>query len=363
MEKNFKFLQRTAYFLMVLIMSYVILTHMKHILYPIALSLLFSYLLFPLVRLFENKLKMPSILAIILAILIGILVLSGIANIFIIQARVFIKDFPFLKEQAIKNVISIQTFIENKFHISIQKQEIWVQKQLGLIFDTSGQLLKKLAKGATLTLETIFFIPIFTFFMLYFRNRAKTFILKLAKARHSKLTEDLLQQISKVTIKYMFGVTTVVFILAILHSLALTLIGVKYAIIIGIMAAMLSFVPYFGTLVSGIIPLTFSLIISPNPYEPLIIIIYFVVITFIDHNILTPTITGGNVNLNPLVTIIGLIVAANIWGIPGMIIIVPTLAIIKIICDNVEGLKPYGYILGISQHGIDLKKLKKIFKK
>lgn len=363
MEKNFRILQRFAYVLMIIIMSYIILTKLKHILYPIALALLFSYLLYPLVSLFENKLRFPRTLAILLSILIGIAVFTGVANLFIIQVGVFIKDFPTFKDQAVENLLELQTLVETKFHFSVEEQEIWLQNQLDLIFDTSGAFLKKMAKGATLTLETILFIPIFSFFMLFFRDRGKTFILKLAKVRNSKLTEDLLQQISKVTIKYMVGVITVVAILSITHSIALSIIGVKYAIVLGLMAAVLSFIPYFGTMVSTIIPLSFSLILSSHPYEPLFVVIYFVVITFIDHNILTPTITGGNVNLNPLVTIISLVIAAEVWGITGMIIVVPTIAIIKIICDNVEGLEPYGYILGITKHGVDFKKIKKTLKK
>lgn len=363
MEKNFKILQRFTYSLMVLIMSYVILTKLKHILYPIALALLLSYLLYPMVSLFENKLKFPRTLSIILSILVGVLLIGGIANLFVLQVGVFIKDFPLFKDQATENLIKLQTIVENKFHFSVEEQEIWLQNQLNLIFDTSGAFLKKMAKGATVTLETIIFIPIFAFFMLFYRDRGKTFVLKMAKARNSKLTEDLLQQISKVTIKYMVGLVSVVTILAISHSIALSIIGVKYAIVLGIMAATISFIPYFGTLISGIIPLSFSLILSTNPYEPVFVLIYFMVITFIDHNILTPTITGGNVNLNPLVTIIGLVIAAEIWGITGMIIVVPTIAIIKIICDNIEGLEPYGYILGIKQHGLDFKKIKKSLKK
>ena len=113
------------------------------------------------------------------------------------------------------------------------------------------------------------------------------------------------------------------------------------------------------------VPLTFSLILTNNPYEPMWIVIYYIIIIAIENNILTPTITGGSVHLNPLVTILGLILAATIWGIPGMILIIPTLGVIKIICDNIEGLEPYGYILGIdkkTKKNFIFSKLKKLKK-
>ena len=362
MENNSYSIQKIAYGLIVLVIGFFILTEMKQILYPIALAMLFSYLLLPLVNFLEKKIKFPRVLAIVLYLLIGVVIFSGIINLLALQIRVFIKDFADFKIQAIQNLQNLQNFIDIKFNFSAEQQELWLQEQVTLILDKSGDILKTLAKGATGTIEALIFIPIFTFFMLFFRDRGESFILQLAKKNKKDLTKNLLQQISKVIVKYMGGVITVVIILAISHSIVLSIIGVKYAIALALVAAILSFIPYFGTIVSTIIPLSFSLILSTNPYEPFFVIIYFLIITFIDHNILTPTITGGNVNLNPLVTILGLILAAEIWGIPGMIVIMPTLAVLKIICDNIDSLKPYGYILGIEQHGFDFSKLKKRIK-
>lgn len=181
----------------------------------------------------------------------------------------------------------------------------------------------------------------------------------LVKSRNGKLTEKLLQQISKVTIKYVSGVITVVAILAISHSIALSIIGVKYAIILALLAASLSIIPYFGTMVSLLVPLLFAAITQDNPYVLLFIVLYFWAIIIIDHNILTPTIVGGNVSLNPFITILGIIIAGTIWQIAGMIVIVPTLAVVKIICDNVEKLKPWGYLLGSDPYKLPFNELKK----
>jgi predicted PurR-regulated permease PerM len=185
----------------------------------------------------------------------------------------------------------------------------------------------------------------------------------LAEKQHSKLTDSLIRQISSVTTRYVVGVLIDVMILATLHSIFLSLIGMKYAVALGVMTASLSFIPYFGTLVSGVIPFTFSILISPNPYTPLFIIAYFWLITFVDHNILIPTIIGGNVHLNPLITILSIIAAGVVWGIPGMIIIIPTIGVIKIICDNIENLEPYGYVLGIDTNQKNLRKISEIIAK
>ncbi len=363
MGKNLVFVQKLFYFVVIIVFSYIILKEAKQFLYPVAIALLLSYLLYPVISILEYKLKFPRTLAILITLITAIVISYFILNILYHQIKFFIKDFPVFKEQALINLKRIQLSITSKINISNESQNIWIREKFSNILDFSDKILEEILKRATGTIEALLLIPIFTFFMLFYRDRGKEFVLKIAEEKNSKLTNELLEQISKVTVKYMAGVITVVIILAFCHSVFLGIIGLKYAIFIGIFAASLSFIPYFGTLVSGLIPITFSILMSSNPYEPVIILIYFIIITFIDHNILTPSITGANVNLNPLVTILGLILAAEIWGVPGMIIIVPTLGIFKIICDNVEGLQPYGYILGTKHRSIDLIFFLKKFRK
>ncbi len=358
-------LERVTYILLFTILLIYALREAKHFLYPIALAVLFSYLLYPLVNFFEKPLRIPRAIAILLAISISFIVLYFAASFYGAQIKNMISDFPTIKKQAVANLKSFQYLIENKLHISVEEQERWLQQQITKGLESAGDILKVVSAKAIGTIEALLLIPIFIFFMLFYRERWRNFILMIADrpGSNSKLTDDLLNQISKVTTRYIVGVIIDVTILAISHTTFLTLIGLKYSIAIGVMTAMFSFIPYFGTLISGIVPLTFSLILSSNPYMPLFILLYFWFITFVDHNILLPTIVGGNVHLNPLITILSVIAAAIVWGIPGMIIIIPTIGVIKIVCDNVEGLEPYGYVLGVDTHPKALKKLKNIFAK
>ncbi len=354
-------LERITYILLFTILFIYALIQAKHFLYPIALAALFSYLLFPLVYALEVKLKMPRTLAILVSIFLSFVVLYFVASFFSAQISNMISDFPTIKKQAVANLKSFQYLIENKIHISVEEQERYAQQQITKALESAGAVLKVVSVKALGTIEAILLIPIFMFFMLFYRERWRNFILMLADKSNSKLTDDLMNQISTVTTRYIVGIIIDVTILAISHSIFLTVIGLKYSLAIAIMTAIWSFIPYFGTLVSGLIPLTFSLILSSNPYVPLFILLYFWLITMIDHNILLPTIVGGNVHLNPLITILGVIAAAIIWGIAGMIIIIPTIGVVKIVCENVPGLEPYGYLLGVNTHPKAFAKLKDIF--
>ncbi|MCF6364722.1 MAG: AI-2E family transporter [Bacteroidales bacterium] len=331
----------------------------KHILYPLALSALFSYLLYPIASFLENKARFPRFLAVLISVLIFLAVITGAINLLINQIQKFAQDDT-IKEQAIENFLAIQSFIEGKYQVATDDQNTWILESIRNFFETGGQVKSIIMKAAG-TIEAMLFIPIFTFFMLFFRDRAERFAHKLAQKRHSELAEKLIKQISKVTIKYVTGVTTVVIILAIVHSTALSIIGIKYAVVLGIITACFSFIPYFGTIVSGILPLLFTLVAQDNPYLALAVAIYYSIISLIDHNILTPSIVGGKVHLNPFITILSIIIGATIWGIPGMIIVVPFMAVLKIVCDNVESLKPFGYILGVDKHGLSIKKITSFF--
>ncbi len=348
MDNYLKKISKITLTLLFFIILIFILIVGKNFLYPLAIALLLSYLFFPLASFFEKKLKLPRIIAVLLTLFLGLALIFVIGEFIVIQIKSFIRDFSAIKAQAVENLNLLQINIEKYFNFPIKAQEQWFKLQMTNFLDSSNKFFSNILKTMTGTIGRLVFIPIFSFFMLLYRDRGKIFILKISK-KESKFTEQLLDQISKITIKYVTGVLTVVAILAVSHSIALSIIGVKYAIFLGIFAASISIIPYFGTLASTLIPLSFSLILNNNPYEPLWIIIYFLIINSIENNILTPTITGGNVNLNPFITILGLILGAMIWGIPGMIIIIPTLGVIKIICDNTKGLEAYGYILGLER--------------
>jgi predicted PurR-regulated permease PerM len=360
MEKQAPLIQKLTLYLLFFILLVYILVEAKHILYPIAFGILIAYVLFPASRILEEKLKFPRALAILLCLIVSIGIIYGIVNIIVSQFSYLIKDFPVLKKQALVNFVSIQSFIEHRFGITNEAQDIWIKEQISKIFEGGDEFGKVVFSKATGTLGSFILMPIFAFFMLFYRDRARNFIMQIVAQKRGKLTENLLKQISKVTIKYVTGIMIVVVILSISHSIALSLMGLKFAIIIGIVSGLFSFIPYFGTIASSVIPILFALMSHENPLVAVWILCYYIGIMFIDHNILTPTIVGGNVHLNPFITILSIIIGGMIWGIPGMVVIVPTIAIIKIICDNVDGLAPWGYILGGVKNKVPLEKLRKL---
>jgi predicted PurR-regulated permease PerM len=138
----------------------------------------------------------------------------------------------------------------------------------------------------------------------------------------------------------------------------------KFAIALGIVSAFFNFIPYFGTLLGGLVPFLFALLVENNPGLAFRVVILFIIIQFIENNILTPNIVGGNVKVNPFFIITGLVAASIIWGIPGMLLIVPFLAIVRIVFSHIDSMRPYAFLLGeegTAKHSITMNKIKKLW--
>ncbi|MDX5443756.1 MAG: AI-2E family transporter [Hymenobacteraceae bacterium] len=332
-------------------------------LYPILISMLIAYLLYPLTLRME-RLGIPRILAILINVLLSIAIFIGAIYLIYIQLSMFLNDLPTLVDQANENIIAFENYLERKMEMKLGDEENWLQGKFSDFFAVGGEFLTTVFTATTSSVVKFGIMPIYIFLMLYYRNKFKRFLYKLIPAEKHEQVEHIIKEISFVTKRYMTGVVTVVLILCVLNSVGLLIVGLRYAILFGVLSALMNFIPYFGTLIGGAIPLTFSLLTDGSPKTAISIIILFLIIQFTENNILTPNITGGQVRINPMFTILSIVLGGMIWGLPGMIISVPFLGMFKIVCDHVKALQPYAYLLGTEgteQHALTLKKIKDFF--
>jgi len=135
-------------------------------------------------------------------------------------------------------------------------------------------------------------------------------------------------------------------IIAILNSTALLILGVHYAILLGVLGAILNVLPYIGGIIAIALPVLIATITTNGFTTQLGIIIAYTIIQFIDNNILVPRIVSSQVKINALVSVIIVLLGGAVWGISGMFLSIPFIAVLKIIFDRVDGLKPWGKLLG-----------------
>lgn len=323
----------------------------KDFLLPLFFSFFLSYLLYPVAWKIE-KAGIPRAFSILIVLLIAVIFIGTIillVSVKISHTTINISDF---KDQADLKINSLMNFIEVKIGLQASTIEFGLNQIIDKLFLALESEAGNIFTTTTTTIFQIVILPVYTFFVLFYRTKTAHFIFRLAGRKNKPKTLQVLRDISKVTTKYLSGVLIVVSILAILNSAGLYIIGIEYALIFGILSALLNLIPYFGTLLGGLIPIIYVLITSPSPFQTIFqIIILFIIVQFLENNILTPNIVGGNIKINPLAIILSLLLANMIWGIAGMLIVVPCLAIAKIIMRNIESLQPYAFLL--SDRGVE----------
>lgn len=318
----------------------------KSFLSTLILGMIFSYMVFPLVKFLEKKASFPPILANLVSIILLLGVLSLAMFILYRNILLITEDMPALLEKAHYNIDQLGVFIEKHFGYTVESQNLLFHDTINNIFNVSGNFSKSVFKGTTHTVFTLGLMPVFMFYMLYYRNKFYKFIIMAVPAEKEDDARSIIKRISLITPRYVGGVFTVVLVLCVLNSFGLWIVGVKYAILFGIISALFNLIPYFGTWIGASIPFTFALLTGDSPQLALGVIILFVIIQFTENNILTPNITGSYVNLNPLFTILLIIIGGSVWGIIGMFVVVPVAAMMKIIFDYSRSLKPYAYLIG-----------------
>lgn len=335
-----------TFFLLFLILFFYGIIVARGFLSSLLLGIVLSYLVLPLVTFLQKKAHFPRILANIVSIIFLFGIITLIIVIMYRNIGRITSDMPALLAQAHHNIEQLGEGIQSTFGIAIEYQNSMVHKFITNLSDVSGNFSKSIFKGTTSTLFTLGLIPVFMFYMLYYKDKFNTFILMVVPSNKEEIARSIIKKISFVTPRYVGGVFTVVLILCVLNSFGLWIVGVKYAILFGIISAMFNLIPYFGTWIGASIPFTFALLTGDSPHLAVGVIILFVIIQFTENNILTPNITGSYVNLNPFVTILLIILGGTVWGIIGMFLVIPVAATFKIVCDHSKSLKPIGYLIG-----------------
>jgi predicted PurR-regulated permease PerM len=337
--------QKFSFFLLSIILVFYVLIAAKMFLYPLALGVLFAYLLYPLANFLEKK-GFPRILAILISIVLLLTVITFTALFVYRRLGVFVGDFPTFRIKAISRIDELEKTISSLFGIADLRLTDFLRSRVSSMFDAGSTVFNKAFSATTGTLFRLGILPVFIFMFLYYRTKFAWFIMKIVPREKQLLTLNVLREASKVASRYMGGIFTVVFVLCIINSFGLYLAGIRYAITLGVIAAIFNFLPYFGTIIGYSIPFAFALLTGDSAQPAFRVLLVFLIVQFTENNILTPNIVGNYVKINPFMIILGVIAGGMVWGLPGMFVVIPFLAIIRIISEHIPALHPYVYLLG-----------------
>ncbi|GAA4335159.1 AI-2E family transporter [Mucilaginibacter gynuensis] len=342
---NAPFYERLALVLIGLIaLSYLVILG-KELLDPLLFGFLFAVLLLPVCNFFERKCKLPRSAASFLSIIVFVGVIGGILYLVGSQISSLANDWPMLKTQVTQSLTSIQDWIELTFHINANKQLNYVHETTQKIMESGTAVLGTTFGAVSSLLLFYIFILIFTFFILFYRTLLFRFIMWVFDKEYSKTVFDIVENIQSILRQYILGLLLEMIVVAFIACTAFWLIGIKYAVLLGIIVGLFNIIPYIGIFTALLLSCIITFATGTIPHT-VTVGIAVVVIHAVDANFLLPVIVGSKVRLNALITFIGIIVGEMIWGLSGMFLSIPMIAIMKIIFDRVETLKPWGYILG-----------------
>lgn len=339
--KQYPFYLKSTVILFGLVLLTYILINLRGILVPFAFAVIIAILLNPLVNRLRKK-GVKHVLAIVIAMLVALTILSTVLYFLSSQIAGFGENVPLLKQKFTLLLGQLQHYVETTFGLSFQKQVQLVNDAL----NSSKALLGQTVGSAIGTLTVVFILPVYIFMLLFYKSLILNFLYEVYAEENSQQVADILNQTKTAIQSYMVGILIEAFIVATLNSIALLILGVPYAILLAVIGALLNMLPYIGGIIAIALPVLMATVTKEGFSTQLGIIIAYVIIQFIDNNFLVPRIVSSKVQINALFSIIVVLLGGALWGVAGMFLSIPAVAILKIIFDRVDGLKPWGKLLG-----------------
>jgi len=342
MIKKYPFYIRSTVILFGLVLCTYALFNLRDILVPISFALMLAVLLNPLTALLQ-KWKVPRVAAITIAVVTAMLLIAAVGYFLFVEMSSFSTQVPIFKKKSMELLAKTQHEISSHFGIDVQKQDKYI--------DEAGNGLKPLlatAMGTAVgTLSMVFLLPVYAFLFLFYKTLIIDFLYDVFAEENAKELRLVLTQTKGAIQNYMFGLIIEALIVGSLNTVALLLLGVKYAVLLGFLGALLNVLPYIGGIVAVLLPVLIATVTKDGFQTQLGIVIAYVIIQFIDNHFLIPYIVSSKVKINALISIIVVLLGGAIWGLSGMFLSIPFIGVLKIIFDRVPGLKPWGRLIGV----------------
>lgn len=332
----------------------------KELIVPLLFSFLFAILLLPAANFFQNKWKLPRSLASIIAVLLFLISVSLVVYLIGAQITDLSKEWPLLKTQFADLLHNSQKWMASTFHINLEKQAAYINNATNNVIKSSADIAGKMVLSLSSIILFLVFILIYTILLLFYRKILMRFVVAAFTEKYTSLIYDIMENIKRIIRKYITGLFFEMAIVTVIACTIFWILGIKYIFLLGLLVGVLNIIPYLGIFTALVLSASITLA-TVDGRHALFTAISVIGIHLLDSNFLMPRIVGAQVKINPLLVIIGVIVGEMIFGISGMFLSIPYLAIAKVIFDRVEGLQPWGILLGEEEE--TPKKVKRIIGK
>src|SRR6185312_11766433 len=290
----------------------------KDLLSPVIFSCLFSILLLPLAGFLENRFRLPRGAASMLAVLLLLAAISLLVYVIGSQISTLSDDWPRFKQQLMGSLADLQHWISRKYHVNARKQLNYVQSATSQVLASGTTVVGATIMSISSMLLFLLFTFIYTFFFLTYRRLIMTFLVSVFLEENSLVVHDIVENVQNILRKYIFGLFIEMVIVSTVVCIVFWALDVKYAILLGLITGLFNIIPYLGIFTALLLSTLITFATAAVAGKVVLVIVTLVITHLIDSNILLPVIVGSKVKINPLITVLGVVIGEMIWGISGM---------------------------------------------
>ena len=311
---------------------------------PILFGLLIAMIMYPACKNIESK-GISRSLAITIVLLFVTLLAIAVIWLLQIQIKIFLDKLPSLADRLEDSVDNFMYWFESTFGISATEQSVFFKRFTENPESNITSIITQIFSATLSTLVLLFLTPIFSALFLYHRGTFIRFLESMISSENHLKLHLIVNESIHSYFNFAKGTFYVYCIVGVLNSIGLLLLGIENAIVYGMIAALMTIIPYIGIFISALIPVSVAYMTKDSMWYPIGVIAIFTFVQYLEANVIYPKVVGAQLNLSTWATLVGIVVGTIIWGLAGMILIIPLLAILKIVSDYIPQWKPLNLLL------------------
>ncbi len=301
---------------------------------PMLYGLLVAFVMYPFCAWVERR-GFSRSLAITVSLLIVLSLFAGLLGILFWQATIFRQDLPDITAKIVPALAEFRNWVQEQFSFTLQMQDEWLQR---VAYDSGNKvtgLINSVFNATVQTLFMLFMIPIFTALFLYHRQTFVRFVETVFGPAHKQKLQTILTQIVYTYSGYIKGMVLVYLSVGVLNSVGLLALGIRHAVLFGMITAIMTIIPYVGIIISALLPISIAFVTKDSIWYPLGVIGVFAFVQYLEANIIFPAVVGRQLNVSTWATLVAILAGGIVWGVSGMILFIPFVAILKVAAEHV----------------------------
>lgn len=319
----------------------------KALFIPVSFALLIALILYPLCKRLEKN-KWPRSMAIAASLIIIIILFTAIIWLLLWQLNYLKNDLPLLLQKIQLALQQLQQWVNDKVGVAFNLETGWMENAARNSGGNIGSFIQSAFKSMGGLLFSLFLIPVFTALFLYHREQFVQFLKSLIAEKYHSRLQLILHEASYAYHKYIIGLIKVYIIVGVLNSAGLLILGIEHAILFGMLTAFMTMVPYIGIIISSLLPITVAWVTTDSLLYPLAVVGIFAFVQYLENAVIFPKVVGQQLNVSTWAILVALLAGGIIWGVAGMVLFMPFVAILKIISGHIEEWKPLHILLSRS---------------